>query len=72
MPPFTDIIRKLRAGSTEAGSPYRPDLNKIVDMPYGSDPSVRAAMQMCWSESVADRPSFRTLKLKLKGMKDKR
>nr|ABC94531.1 receptor guanylyl cyclase II +9 isoform [Gecarcinus lateralis] len=67
----TDIIRKLKAGSTEAGSPYRPDLNKIVDMPYGADSSVRTAMQMSWSESSTERPTFRTLKLKLKGMKDK-
>ncbi|XP_045131780.1 receptor-type guanylate cyclase Gyc76C-like isoform X2 [Portunus trituberculatus] len=66
-----DIIRKVRAGSTEAGSPYRPDLNKIVDMPFGSNTAVRIAMQMCWSESPADRPSFRTIKLKVKGMKDK-
>ncbi|KAG0715692.1 Receptor-type guanylate cyclase Gyc76C [Chionoecetes opilio] len=66
-----DIIRKLQAGKTQAGSPFRPDLNKIVDMPYGSDPSVRAAMQECWSESITDRLSFRSLKLKLKGMKDK-
>lgn len=67
----TDIIRKVHAGSTEAGSPYRPDLNKIVDMPFGSNPAVRSAMQMCWSESPVDRPTLKTVKLKVKGMKDK-
>ncbi|XP_050739311.1 receptor-type guanylate cyclase Gyc76C-like isoform X4 [Eriocheir sinensis] len=67
----TDIIRKLKAGSTEAGSPYRPNMNKIVDMPFGSDSAVRTSMQSSWSESLTERPTFRTLKLKLKGMKDK-
>ncbi|XP_042220127.1 receptor-type guanylate cyclase Gyc76C-like isoform X2 [Homarus americanus] len=67
----SDIIRKLKDGSTVTGPPYRPDLNKIVGMPYGSDESVREAMQAAWEEKPADRPNFRTLKGKLKNMKDK-
>nr|XP_045603831.1 receptor-type guanylate cyclase Gyc76C-like isoform X2 [Procambarus clarkii] len=65
------IIKKLKAGSTVTGPPYRPDLNKIVDMPFGSDESVRSAMQLSWEENPVERPSFRALRIKLKNMKDK-
>ncbi|XP_069939156.1 receptor-type guanylate cyclase Gyc76C isoform X4 [Cherax quadricarinatus] len=64
------IIKKLMAGSTVTGPPYRPDLNKIVDMPFGSDELVRKAMQSAWEENPADRPNFRALRMSLKNMKD--
>ncbi|XP_071513605.1 receptor-type guanylate cyclase Gyc76C-like isoform X3 [Panulirus ornatus] len=65
------IIKKLKSGSTVTGPPYRPDLNKIIDMPFGSDASVRCAMQAAWEENPSDRPTFRSLRVKLKSMKDK-
>ncbi|KAK3879434.1 hypothetical protein Pcinc_015987, partial [Petrolisthes cinctipes] len=65
------IINKVKSGVTINGSLYRPDLNKIVDMPFGSDEPVRQSMQDSWAEDPAVRPTFRQLKVKLKGMKEK-
>lgn len=67
----TAIISKVKRGLTVNGSLYRPDLNKIVDMPFGSDEAVRQAMQDSWAEDPMARPTFRQLKVKLKGMKEK-
>ncbi|KAK7023426.1 hypothetical protein SK128_027218 [Halocaridina rubra] len=67
----SEIITKLKAGSTATGTPYRPCLLDLSDMPFGSDEAVRGAMEAAWEENPEDRPTFKALKLKLKNMKDK-
>lgn len=65
------IIQKLKDGSTLTGNVYRPSLLNLLDMPFGSDQDVRSTMQAAWKENPSERPNFRTIKIKLKDMKDK-
>ncbi|XP_066986545.1 receptor-type guanylate cyclase Gyc76C-like isoform X3 [Macrobrachium rosenbergii] len=66
------IIEKLKLGSTATGTPYRPCLLDLSHMPFGSEEYVRSAMESAWDENPETRPTFKSLKLKLKNMKDKR
>ncbi|XP_076050344.1 receptor-type guanylate cyclase Gyc76C-like isoform X2 [Oratosquilla oratoria] len=69
-PELEDIIQELRSTKTATGITMRPSLLLLTEKPFGDVGAVREVMTDSWDEDPSKRPDFRTLKNRLKCMKE--
>ncbi|CAL4184445.1 unnamed protein product, partial [Meganyctiphanes norvegica] len=66
-----EIITKVKNGKDDStGMLFRPNILDLCNMPFSENDKVRDAMRDSWSENPRDRPDIRSLRTRLKCMKE--
>lgn len=65
-----EIVNKVRNGKDSTGMLFRPEILDLSNMPFSENEKVRDAMRDSWSENPKDRPDIRSLRSRLKCMRE--